>query len=261
MCFEADRPAAHHHGRSAGLCGPWRPGADRPRLRSATGEPVRRTMTSSRLRALRRLTMRPTSRPAAALSRRSSSCSTGAARRASRIGVCTNKLEGLSVQLLEALDLLELFRRHRRARHDRHRQARSPLPIAKRSRADWAARIRAPSWSATARPTSRRRAPPACRSSGSPSAIRRRPVCGIRAGPADRAFRRAVAGDQRTPSHHLTSRAAARYTAAHPERAISSVGRALCSHRRGHWFEVQYRPPPVISRQVPRGKTLASECM
>ena len=36
----------------------------------------------------------------------------------------------------------------------------------------------------------------------------------------------------------LTSRPASAYTQPTPKaRAISSVGRALCSHRRGHWFE------------------------
>ena len=46
------------------------------------------------------------------------------------------------------------------------------------------------------------------------------------------------------------------------ERAVSSAGRALCSHRRGHWFEIQYRPPlqPLALIQLfARGKLLTEQ--
>ena len=137
------------------------------------------------------------------------------------------------------------------ARSSGRTRSASPSPMRRpiaRPCAGWAARICAPSWSATARPTSRQPALPAFRSIGVTFGYTSRPV--VEFGP-DRLvshFDEIVAGDRRTP-RSLTKRAGARYRAVTLVRAISSVGRALCSHRRGHWFEssiahhVFFEPP------------------
>ena len=163
-----------------------------------------------------------------------SSCSTGLTMPGVKLGICTNKLEGLVGQAPGWARGLASFRRHHRCRHDRHSPSPIRHPIAKPWRRleaggalghDRRQRDRHPD----------RAQRPAFRSSASPSAIRERRVRGIRPRPCGRPFRPCLAGNRRTTCRSLDFRRTAPISPL--PRAISSVGRALCSHRRGHWFE------------------------
>ena len=159
------------------------------------------------------------------------------------LGVCTNKLEGLSVQLLDALDASHYFGAI---------VGPDTIGIAKPDPAPY-------------RETLRRLGGTHLRSvmvGDSETDIKTAraagvPVIGVTFGYTPRPV--AEFGPDRLISHFddlwpaisrtarsLTKRAAGRYRAQTLVRAISSVGRALCSHRRGHWFEVQYRPPRIL---------------
>ena len=142
-----DRAGAHLHGRTCTS------GGDRPDVR-ATSSP----------------TTRPHRRPVAAVPRprRSPRCSGGAA--AAGFAVCTNKLEGLSRRLLDALGLTARFAAI--CGQDTF-GVQKPDPEILRATIGGrrATRQTAPSWSGIRAPTSPRRARPACRSSRSTSAI------------------------------------------------------------------------------------------
>ena len=106
---------------------------------------------------LHRPLCRPYRGPLPALPGRRGRARRAYAARGCRLAVCTNKLEWLSLRLLDALGLAPALCRHLRRGHVRHRQAR-PIDPARHDRACRRPCRSMPSWSGTRQPILR---PPA----------------------------------------------------------------------------------------------------
>ena len=118
-----------------------------------------------------------------------------------RLAVCTNKLEWLSVRLLDTLDLTSHFAAV--CGQDTFGMQKPDPEVFRRTIAKPAARPTAPSWWAIPGPTFAPPAPPRCRSSPSHSAIARcrSRACGRTASSAPMAsLKRRSAGSKRRPS-------------------------------------------------------------